>query len=109
MRCARRCRRWSGSASRRCSAHRLALADPDRLDPSPPVAALATCDAGIVDIDDIRTPSGIVVPDTALTWRFSRSSAPGGQHVNTSSTKVELRCEIAMLPVSDAVRERLLD
>jgi len=62
-----------------------------------------------VDIDDIRTATGIVVPDAAVTWRFSRSSAPGGQHVNTSSTKVELRCDIAMLQASDAVRELLLE
>lgn len=30
------------------------------------------------------------VPDDELTWRFSRSSGPGGQHVNTSDTRVEL-------------------
>ena len=62
-----------------------------------------------MDLDDIRTPAGIVVPPGALTWRFSRSSAPGGQHVNTSSTKVELRCEVAMLDVSDATRALLLE
>lgn len=25
-----------------------------------------------------------------MTWRFSRSSGPGGQHVNTTDTRVEL-------------------
>ena len=30
------------------------------------------------------------LPDRELTWRFSRSSGPGGQHVNTSDTRVEL-------------------
>jgi ribosome-associated protein len=53
------------------------------------------------------------VPAEALAWRFSRSSAPGGQHVNTSSTKVELRCDLTALtgppgPVA-RVRERLGD
>jgi len=27
-------------------------------------------------------------------WRFSRSSGPGGQHVNTSDTQVELRFDL---------------
>jgi len=30
------------------------------------------------------------LPDRELTWRFSRSSGPGGQHVNTTDTRVEL-------------------
>ena len=30
------------------------------------------------------------MPDRELTWRFSRSSGPGGQHVNTTDTRVEL-------------------
>jgi ribosome-associated protein len=44
-----------------------------------------------------------------LTWRFSRSSAPGGQHVNTSSTKVELRCDVTMLQAPEHVRSLLLE
>lgn len=28
-------------------------------------------------------------------WRFSRSSGPGGQHVNTSDSQVELRFDLA--------------
>ena len=28
-------------------------------------------------------------------WRFSRSSGPGGQHVNTSDSRVELRFDLA--------------
>jgi ribosome-associated protein len=30
------------------------------------------------------------LPENELTWRFSRSSGPGGQHVNTTDTRVEL-------------------
>jgi ribosome-associated protein len=30
------------------------------------------------------------IPERELTWRFSRSSGPGGQHVNTTDTRVEL-------------------
>ena len=35
-------------------------------------------------------PGGLVVPGTELTERFSRSSGPGGQAVNTTDTRVEL-------------------
>jgi ribosome-associated protein len=34
--------------------------------------------------------SAITLPAAELTWRFSKSSGPGGQHVNTSDTRVEL-------------------
>lgn len=35
------------------------------------------------------------LPDDELRWRFSRSSGPGGQHVNTSETRVELTWSLA--------------
>ncbi|WP_328593027.1 alternative ribosome rescue aminoacyl-tRNA hydrolase ArfB [Ruania zhangjianzhongii] len=35
-------------------------------------------------------PGGLVVPGSELTERFSRSSGPGGQSVNTTDTRVEL-------------------
>ncbi|QYJ03247.1 aminoacyl-tRNA hydrolase [Nocardioides panacisoli] len=38
---------------------------------------------------------GHVIPDADLTWRFSRSSGPGGQHVNTTDTKVQLVFDLA--------------
>jgi len=41
-------------------------------------------------VGDLRTPSGLVVPGQALIWSFARSGGPGGQHVNTTSTKVTL-------------------
>jgi ribosome-associated protein len=37
----------------------------------------------------------VSVPEAELMWRFSRSSGPGGQHVNTSDTQVELRFDLA--------------
>jgi ribosome-associated protein len=30
------------------------------------------------------------LPESELSWRFSRSSGPGGQHVNTTETRVEV-------------------
>lgn len=32
----------------------------------------------------------VSIPDAEISWRFSRSGGPGGQHVNTSDTRVEL-------------------
>ncbi len=50
--------------------------------------------------EPIRVRGSVVVPDAELVWRFSRSSGPGGQHVNTSDTQVELRYDLA---ASDAL------
>ena len=35
-------------------------------------------------------PEGLVIPESELVERFSRSSGPGGQSVNTTDTRVEL-------------------
>jgi len=37
----------------------------------------------------------VVVPETELVWRFSRSSGPGGQGVNTTDSRVELSFDVA--------------
>ncbi len=47
------------------------------------------------------------MPRGALRWRFSRSSGPGGQHVNTSDTKVELICNIDELDSDPDIEMRL--
>ncbi|MFR9675983.1 alternative ribosome rescue aminoacyl-tRNA hydrolase ArfB [Streptomyces sp. TR06-5] len=44
----------------------------------------------------------VALPESELRWRFSRSSGPGGQHVNTSDTNVELRFDLA---ATDALPE----
>lgn len=36
----------------------------------------------------------VSLPEAELLWRFSRSSGPGGQHVNTSDSQVELRFDL---------------
>jgi len=52
---------------------------------------------------------GVEVPDSELVWRFSRSSGPGGQSVNTADSRVELSLDLAGSPsVPDRIRERLL-
>lgn len=39
---------------------------------------------------DLEVSAGLTIPASELGWRFSRSSGPGGQHVNTSDTRAEL-------------------
>jgi ribosome-associated protein len=52
---------------------------------------------------------GYVIPDADLTWRFSRSSGPGGQHVNTTDTRVQLTLDLAGTEAfPDDLRRRLL-
>jgi ribosome-associated protein len=62
---------------------------------------------------NVVTPSGIEIPAHALTWRFSRSTGPGGQGVNTTDSRVELVVDLTAMVASDAVaarvRERLGD
>src|SRR5690349_14279622 len=53
---------------------------------------------------------GVVVSDAELRWRFSHSSGPGGQSVNTSDTRVELSLDIATTKaLSDTQRSRALE
>lgn len=44
---------------------------------------------------DLQVSPTLTVPASELRWRFSRSSGPGGQHVNTADSRVELSWNIA--------------
>lgn len=57
--------------------------------------------------DDLRTPGGLVVPAHALVWSFTRSGGPGGQHVNTTSSKATLAVSTAAVAGRPSVLERL--
>jgi len=46
----------------------------------------------------LRVSSTLVLPLAELSWRFSRSGGPGGQHANTSDTRAEVRFDIAGSP-----------
>lgn len=57
---------------------------------------------------DLEVSDRLVVPAAALSWRFSRSSGPGGQGVNTADSRVELSVRPLELPgLTDAQRARL--
>jgi ribosome-associated protein len=54
-------------------------------------------------------PHGLTIPAGELAESFSRSSGPGGQGVNTTDSRVELRWDIAASgAISDGQRLRLL-
>ncbi|MFJ3405045.1 alternative ribosome rescue aminoacyl-tRNA hydrolase ArfB [Promicromonospora sp. NPDC090134] len=58
----------------------------------------------------LSVTSALTIPRAELTERFSRSSGPGGQGVNTTDSRVELSWDIARSAVlSDTQRQRLLD
>jgi ribosome-associated protein len=55
-------------------------------------------------------PDGLVIPEAELVERFSRSSGPGGQSVNTTDSRVELRWDItASSALGETQRARLLE
>ncbi len=57
-------------------------------------------DDGLIAVND-----GLWIPRAELTYRATRSGGPGGQHVNTSSTRVELVWDVDASPsVTDEQR-----
>jgi ribosome-associated protein len=43
----------------------------------------------------LRVTRSVLIPERELRWRFSRSSGPGGQSVNTTDSRVELLFDVA--------------
>jgi ribosome-associated protein len=65
-----------------------------------------------VDDDDavLRVTRSCSIPRSELRWRFTRSGGPGGQHANTSDTRVEVVFDVASSPsLGPRQRARLLD
>jgi ribosome-associated protein len=59
--------------------------------------------------ESIRVTSRVAVPLSEIELRFSRSSGPGGQHAQTSETRVEARFEVeASSVLSDAQKRRVV-
>ena len=59
--------------------------------------------------DDLIVTHSFVVRAAELSERFSRSSGPGGQGVNTTDSRVELSFDVARSPsVPDRLRHRVL-
>lgn len=59
---------------------------------------------------DLRVRGSVVIPEAELSWRFSRSSGPGGQGVNTTDSRVELRWDVAASSaLGPVLRDRALE
>ncbi len=63
-------------------------------------------------MDDLRLKRGVTIPAADLEVRVARSSGPGGQGVNTTDSKVELRFDLEGTEALDErqkarVRDRL--
>ena len=53
--------------------------------------------------------SAVTLPEAELSWRFSRSSGPGGQGVNTTDSRAELSFDVARSSaLPEHLRERAL-
>ena len=46
-------------------------------------------------MQDLWVSERLIIPSKDLRWRFSRSSGPGGQGVNTTDSRVELILDVA--------------
>jgi ribosome-associated protein len=57
--------------------------------------------------EDLKITESLVIPASELSERFSRSSGPGGQGVNTADSRVELTFDLAWLP--EPLRARALE
>jgi ribosome-associated protein len=58
----------------------------------------------------VEVRKGVLIPETELGWRFSRSSGPGGQSVNTTDSRVELSFDVASTTaLSDVLKARALE
>jgi ribosome-associated protein len=58
---------------------------------------------------DLEVAPDLTIPASELQWKFSRSSGPGGQHVNTSDSRVQLTWNVAeSAALSDGQRARIL-
>lgn len=58
---------------------------------------------------DLEVTPALTIPAAELQWKFSRSSGPGGQHVNTSDSRVQLTWNVAESAVlADDQRAALL-
>nr|WP_097318758.1 alternative ribosome rescue aminoacyl-tRNA hydrolase ArfB [Actinoplanes atraurantiacus] len=59
--------------------------------------------------EDVRVNDRLTIPAAELAWRFSRSSGPGGQGVNTTDSRVELSWDVAgSQALPDFLKERAL-
>ena len=60
--------------------------------------------------DDLRVNGWLMIPGSELRERFSRSSGPGGQSVNTADSRVELSFDVGRsVALPDWARDRITE
>jgi ribosome-associated protein len=60
--------------------------------------------------EPLRVTARVAIPRDELVARATRSGGPGGQHVNTSATRVELLWNVRQSrALNDAQRERVME
>lgn len=61
-------------------------------------------------LETLRVGPRLTIPAAELSWRFSRSSGPGGQSVNTADSRVELSFDLSRSPsLPEPLRRRALE
>lgn len=56
----------------------------------------------------LQVAPGLSIPRSELVYRATRSGGPGGQHVNTTSTRIELTWDLAGSPTLDEDQRKRL-
>jgi ribosome-associated protein len=56
--------------------------------------------------ESIRVTRSVVLPAAEVEFRFSRSSGPGGQHANTSETRVEALFDVEASKALSSIQKR---
>ena len=60
--------------------------------------------------DDLRITDSLSIPQGELSWRFSRSSGPGGQSVNTTDSRAEVLFDVMKSPsLPETLRARAVE
>jgi ribosome-associated protein len=61
-------------------------------------------------MEEVRVNERLTIPAAELAWRFSRSSGPGGQGVNTTDSRVELSWDLTGSPLlPEALKARAVE
>ncbi|HWE43637.1 MAG TPA: alternative ribosome rescue aminoacyl-tRNA hydrolase ArfB [Gemmatimonadaceae bacterium] len=62
------------------------------------------------EVEGIAVIPGITIPRAEIEARASRAGGAGGQHVNTSSTRIELRWNVRQSrAIDDATKRRIME